>query len=312
MSAVGEVLPSFLNANTDLLWTAIVAAIVSAGVSYFFKQRETRYTLEAEYEYEQRKKLRNLIAEFHGRMLSAANSLNYRMWNIYSNHSQEWLHVLKNYSRDNHYFHSSVHRFLVVSSLARQFERKAIYVDARIARRNDFLFLRYVATFHWCMTDTALFDGLVYDKEHEVDHFFSDNFRRYCDLCVKEDGSIVEFEELIDEVQGGRELDPVLSFFDGLSPDEERYRWDRLVVLHLLLMGFINTFGYEEQETSIEKIQKVASQIRHPEILENIISWLPRHGLIDKKGGKRILKVCKAILPPNKMRNLGQDSVSSL
>ena len=300
MEAILNNLSALINANTDLLGAGIVAAIVSAAVSYFFKRRETRDKLKAEYEYEQRKKLRNLIGDFHGRMINATNSLNYRLWNYYSNYQENWLHISGDYSPEKNYFHSCVHRFLVVSALTRQFERKAIYVDGRIAEKGDFLFLRYVAVLHWCMTDVALFAGLEYDKEHETDHFFSDNFRQYCDTCIQQDDSIIEFADLTKRVQNDRALDSVLEFFDGLSPDEERYRWDRLVVFHLLLIGFINNFGYEEQETSKDKIQQVAAKIKHPEVLRNIVSWLPRHGLVDKKGGKRIISACNAELLPSK------------
>lgn len=300
MEAIWKILSSFINANTDLLGAAIVAATVSTTVSYLFRTRETRDKLKAEYEYEQRKKLRNLIGEFHGRMINATNSLNYRLWNNYKNHQENWLHISGDYSPDKHYFHSSVHRFLVVSALTRQFERKAIYVDRRIAEKGDFLFLRYVAVLHWCMTDVALFDGLDYDKEHETDHFFSDNFRQYCDSCIQDDGSIIEFSDLTKRVQDDRSLDSVLTFFDGLSLDEERYRWDRLVVFHLLMIGFINNFGYKEQETTKKQIQTVVSKIKHPEVLKSIVNWLPRHGLADKKGGNRIISACNAELSQNK------------
>ena len=303
---------NFLNTNTEILSAAIVAAIVSGAVTYFFNNRETRYKLEAEYEYEQRKKLRNLIGEFHGRLLNATNSLNYRLWNLYSNHDEKWLVVEGDYSPDNHYFHSTVHRFLVVSSLTRQFERKAIYVDARIAEKNDLYFLRYMAALHWCMTDVALLHGLDYDKEHEIDHFFSDNFRLYCDICISQDDSIIEFNELVNKTNNDDSLVGVLDYFDGMTPNEERFRWDRLVAFHLLLIGFINTFGYAEQETSFEKVKRVTSQIQHPEILINLINWLPRHGLLDKKGGKRIIKACNEIIPPNKSRNSDSDAAGSL
>lgn len=300
MEIIWKKLSSLFDSNTDLLGAAIVAALVSAAVSYFFRKIEIRDKLKAEYEYEQRKKLRNLIGEFHGRMINATNSLNYRLWNHYSNYHEGWLNVEGDYSPENHYFHSCVHRFLAVSALTRQFEKKAIYVDGRIAEKGDFLFLRYVAVLHWCMTDVALFEGLEYDKEYETDHFFSDNFRKYCDLCIQKEDTIIEFDNLSSLVQDDRSLDAVLEFFDGLSPEEDRYRWDRMVAFHLLLIGFINNFGYEEQKTSKKKIQIVASKIKHPEVLRNIINWLPRHGLVDKKGGKLILSACNAELSPKK------------
>ena len=112
MDTIWKSLSSLLNTNTDLLGAAIVAAIVSAAVSYLFKKREMLDKLKVEYEYEQRKKLRNLIGEFHGRMINATNSLNYRLWNFYSNYQENWLYLSGDYSPENHYYHSSVHRFL--------------------------------------------------------------------------------------------------------------------------------------------------------------------------------------------------------
>ena len=54
---------ALMGTPNNLLWTAVVAAIVSASVSYFFKKRETRHKLQTEYEYEQRKKLREIDDE---------------------------------------------------------------------------------------------------------------------------------------------------------------------------------------------------------------------------------------------------------
>src|SRR3989442_12610033 len=98
----------------DLLWAAVVSAIVSAAVSYWFKRGETRHKAEVDYEYEQRKKLREVIGRYHGRLLSAANSMSYRLWNLYSNHDKGWLKVQGAYATSGYYFLSSVYRFLNV------------------------------------------------------------------------------------------------------------------------------------------------------------------------------------------------------
>lgn len=119
-----------LQTNTDLLWAAIVSAIVSAVVSYVLKRREIRFNLSAEYEYEQRKKLRNLIGNYHGRTLQAANRLNQRFWNLYIYVGKGWLNVNSDYSNAGYYFNTIVHRFLHVCTLARRFEAEALYIDA--------------------------------------------------------------------------------------------------------------------------------------------------------------------------------------
>jgi hypothetical protein len=269
---------ALLNTDTTLLWAAVVSAIVSAAVSYFFRKRETRHRLQTEYEYEQRKKLRDLIGRYHGRLLQAANSLNYRFWNLYANADGGWLDVGGDVRNGGYYFTSFVHRFLSVAVRIRQFENESIFVDARIAEKKDFTFLSYLAALQWVLTDVSLFTGVDYDTNHQRDHFFSDNFRLYCDTCLT-DGEFPSYQAFCERIKTDRSLDPVLRFFADLRRNEDRLRWDRLVAFHLLLMAFINTFGYETQHTSEAKFAQVAQNFRHPRIFDNLVHWLPRHGL---------------------------------
>jgi len=290
-----EKLINLLSTNTDLLWAALVSAVVSTGVSYWFKRRETVYKAKVEYEYEQRKKLRQLIGRYHGRLLNAANSMNYRLWNLYKNWEKGWLDVDGDYANiELYYFRSSVYRFLNVCTLIRQLESEAILLDARIAQKDDFVFLNYAAALNWVMTDAALIDGLQYDVFYQTDHFFSDQFRQYCDKCLINDGfiSIDEFSNLLSE---GDSLMAVLQYFDGLTQDENRFRWDRLVSFHLLLMAFINSFGYSRQYTSQGKFIQVAKQVRNLKVLENLEAWLPRHDLERNSEVKKIIRAIKAV-----------------
>lgn len=160
-----------LQTKTDLLWaalvSAVISAVISAAVSYFFRKREARHKLKIEYEYEQRRKLRDLIGRYHGRLLSVSNNLNYRLWNYYSNSNEPWLNVHGQYKQPPYYFSSFVYRFLAVNALARQLENEAVYLDARIAQKSDFRFLNYVWALGWVMTDVSLFKGLKYDPNNQ-------------------------------------------------------------------------------------------------------------------------------------------------
>jgi len=186
--------------------------------------------------------------------------------------------------------------------LTRQFENEAIYVDRRIAEKKDFVFLNYIEAIRWVMTDVALFDGVLYDSSHQRDHFFADNFRQYCDGCAAE-GRFITYEELQDRVERVRSLDPVLRFFDSLQRSEDRLRWDRLVALHLLLMAFVNSFGYQPQYSSQTHFDSVAGQVRRPQILENLVDWLPRHGLGKDKESRRIVRACQTLKKRTLRRN---------
>ena len=250
---------SFFTSETSLLGAGIISAVVSAAVSYYFRKKETSHRVKTEYEYEQRKELRNLIGRYHGRLLNASNSLNYRMFNLYRNHSEGWLDVDGNYSEEAYYYNSFVYRFLRVIALVRQFQREAIYLDGRIAQDSDFTFIKYNELIMWSMTDTSLFDGLKYNTFDQTDHFFSDILRRYCDFLIKEEKKLIKFDNFVSIIQKNNDIEPVLEYFDGLSKDEDRLRWDRLIVLHLLLTAFINKFGYDHHSISRKKQRKIAS-----------------------------------------------------
>ncbi|GFM49628.1 hypothetical protein JSY17_05265 [Pseudomonas capsici] len=279
-----------LSKNTTVLQASLISVIASAFISYAFRVREHKKKLAAEYNHEQRKALREIIGRSHGRLLHAGNSLSYRLWNLYANHDKGWLVVDNIGHPENYYLNSFVCRFLSVFSLVRDFERQALYVDARIASKKDRIFVKYVAALHWCMTDTELFSGIPYDTFNAVDHFFSDTLRDYCEICIDENGTTLRANAMLEL---GEKIHPVFAFFQGLSPTENRLRWDRLVSLHLLVATFINSIGYPEHRTSCERLSKIAKQIRNKAVLANMATWLPRHGLGKDSDSKKLISICK-------------------
>jgi len=299
-----EILKSLLSSQTNLLWVGLISAVVSAGVSYLFRKWETRDRLETEYEYEQRKKLRDLIGLYHGRLLNAADSMNYRLFDLYENHEKGWL-TRRKYNAMSDYFHSSVYRFMNVCSLIRQFEREALYVDGRIAEKTDFLFVKYLNALRWCITDASLFDGLPVANYYDTHHFHADTFRQYCDSCINDKGEFIGYDLFIEEVDGVGQPERVLEFFDSLSkcgkaqpkwgkaPTE--YKWDRLVAFHLILAGLINAFGYPEQEISEEQIRLISSQFMHMEVLMKLRDWLPKRGLAEESLTKTITQLVPTV-----------------
>lgn len=139
------------------------------------------------------------------------------------------------------------------------------------------------------MTDVALFDGLRYDTETSLDHFFSDEFRNFGDLSVK-DGQFPNLEEFRTHLCSNHRLDAVFKYFDKLTPGENRLRWDRLVAFHLLLMAFVNAFGYKRQRSSSRQFTTVAAQIKNSAVLENLVSWIPKHDLANDREAKKIIR----------------------
>jgi hypothetical protein len=276
-----------------LLAPAVLAAVVAAVVSlltallstplrYALDKRALRYRLSTEYEYEQRKRLRELIGRYIGRMLEASDRLNNRLWNLYVNESKGWLVVDGKYDdlESHYYFRSFVYRFMCLAGIGRAFDAEAIYLDARIAEPGDLCFLRMVRALYWVATDVELFEGLDYDTYNATDHFFSDDLRLACERFW--DG---EHAMSLGTFRTALGSEPAFlcaaQFFDGLCAGEKRLRWDRLVCFHLTIIMFLNRFGYDHQHTSAERCREVSSKVRHPVVLRNLAGGLSRVGFAE-------------------------------
>jgi hypothetical protein len=290
----------FLGLN-PLVQAAIISAIVALAtmilgtpLRYIIDKRALRHKLSTEYEYEQRKQLRVLIGRYYGRLIEASERLNFRLWNLYANESKGWLNVHSNYSKpeSNYYYTSTVYRYLSVIALVRKFETEAIFIDPRIADSKDLRFLKYLKALYWVCTDTALFKDLHYDNSYAKDHFFSDALRQVCDSCWI-DNRFMSIEEFQNNLKKKNSFKPVLEYFDGLCMEESRFRWDRLVAFHLILMAFINSIGYDMQKTSKEQLSEVANRIRNKEIAFNLAVWFTKLSLGKDKETKKIFRIIK-------------------
>jgi hypothetical protein len=124
------------------------------------------------------------------------------------------------------------------------------------------------------------------------------------------------FEDLIAEED---KLEELLRFFDGLNPDDlDRLRWDRLVAFQLVLMAFIETFGYEIHKTDQKWFDAVARRMR-PEVATNLMDWLPKLGIGKQSrfhrtldpGGRRAIEALKKVALPEHINQLRQQAKAS-
>lgn len=275
---------------------ALIMVLLSTPLRYALDRQALRHRLRTEYEYEQRKQVRQLIGRYVGRMLEATDRLNRRLWNLYANKSRGWLDINGNYENlqaDSYYFNTTVYRFLEVCALIRQFEVDALFLDPRIVEKTDVIFVRYLKALYWVLTDVQLFQGIQYDDSRQTDHFFIDNLRLICDACWSND-RFFSLRDFPVRAASDETLRPVLLFFDGLKPGEPRLRWDRLVTFDLLLMAFLNAFGDDSQRSTDEKFLEAVRHVENPEVLENLVQWLPRIGLGKQREVRHIFKAARA------------------
>lgn len=270
----------------------VVGSLIAIPLRYLIDKRAIRHRLRMEYEHAQRKELKGLIARYLGRMLEACGSFNHRMWNLYKEAQEQYLAVGSDLSEEHYYIDSMVHRFLAVCILIRGFEKEALYLDPRLVDKGDVEINRLFQAMRWSLTDVALFDGLPYDSFESSDHFFSDQLRQIADDAMS-DGELLSRRELRERAAAGDAVADVYSFFDGINSTENRYRWDRLIVFHLLVMAFLNSYGDDTQKTAQPDLAKISARIRHQPVVTNLMAWIPKLGLERMESGKQLKRALK-------------------
>jgi hypothetical protein len=87
------------------------------------------------------------------------------------------------------------------------------------------------------------------------------------------------------------EVKRVFEYFDGVCFDEDRIRWDKLQVLHLTIICFLNSYGYEFYHRDDETIKKVVSNVKNQIIFENLKEQFEFHKLAKEKSINQLIGI---------------------
>jgi hypothetical protein len=252
--------------------SAIVSIIIILTRSLFLERWFHLFKLKNEYRYEQRKKIKEILAHNKVQLLNQAEELNHRIWNLRSNCYKEWHKVNYDYYNvDQRYFNSFVYRMVAMLAWIRKTEKEMCYLDATIASPSDLDFVTYLRLFQTILCDVQLFKGLEYDDYCASDHFFRNDLQEMADKFIV-GGEVVQFSEYLSSFDDPpRKLNQICQFIDGINPNEKRQRWERLQAFHLVLIAFLNSYGYKFQKTSYEKIKKLDFKSSSSITLENML-----------------------------------------
>ena len=267
--------------------TNLITAIIAAGTSIitttifkpFWDKHLIKFQLKQNYIANQSKKAKEHIALHKSPLLKSAELLNQRLKNFAKNHNKGWLNIAGNYSSNSHYIDTTVYRFLSFFAQIKIIEKDLIYIDTTIAQKNDIRMLKYFRVFNEVMCDVDLFEGLQYDMNYQTDHFFTSPFLNLTNLMI-ESNRVIELEDFLKlKISSLEKIEIVYQFFDSLSPTENRLRCERLKALHILLIAFLNEYGYDYQKTPKEKFNSLKSQLGEYKLLKNLETLISKFKL---------------------------------
>jgi len=284
----------------EKVFPAVISAITTV-IVFFLTLITKRYVdtrilsskLETEHKFDQRKKIKEVLAKYKVHLLTACEDMKYRLWNFSSNHSKNWIDVKGDYKQEDYFFHSTVYRLLCVFAWIKKINKEMIYLDTTIATKEDLYFIKFLRAFPNIFCDLTFIVGPNADGSYAIDHFFRINFDLLPDSIMSnnEINSYSEYKKSLPTIYN--QIEELYRYIDGISPTEMRMRWDRLHLFHLTLITFLNCYGYDFQQTSDKKIKEVLTIPKTSKYLKNYFTFLAEYRLDKNKEVKRLRKLSK-------------------
>ncbi len=277
-----KIASAFIAAVTSIV-TWFITTFISVRVKRHNEQKLHEEKLSYEHKLEEQKKIKESISKNKIQLINAAESLNHRLWNFSSNWNEEWHHSKG--EEPSYYELSFVYRILKFYWWVFKVDNELVYLDTTLSSNSDMDFIKYLRIFPCIMCQATLFDGLKYNHEHDIDHFFRHNLESMISSVEKnrEFPSFQEFEKSYETKEGA--FKSLYIFLDGMSPNERRLRWTRISSLHLLIVSFLNGYGYPFQFTNSNKLTTIKeSMLLHKDgevVLGNFSIMLSRIQLSD-------------------------------
>lgn len=286
--------------NEQLL-TVIIAVITSIStllISFLFKpliEKKTHLSkVEIDHEYEQRKKIKEVLSKYKMHLINSADSLRGRLNNLSYRFAANQHKVEGDFqNQEKSYFQSTIYRILRFYAWMMIIEKKLIYLETTIASTNDLNFIKYIKAMKRTLQRDAMVKGIQERENVSEDMIFRDNLDEMCQWLIRGD-EVMNFSEFkANSDQNQAKIEQICKFIDGINPLEDRRRWDRLYCLHLVIISFLNSYGYDYQVESEKDIEDLISRIKKTEIFPNLILHLKRYRLFEDVEAKRLRDILK-------------------
>ncbi|GEM50744.1 hypothetical protein EB1_05340 [Empedobacter brevis NBRC 14943 = ATCC 43319] len=275
--------------------TTIIVFFLTLLTKNYIETKVLRSKLDTEHKFDQRKKIKEVLAKYKVHLLTACEDFNHRMWNFSNKHQEKWLEVNVDYLNKHYYFDSFVYRHLAIFAWTKKIQKEMIFLDTTIAGKADLEFVKFLNVFSRMFCDLTFIEGLNANGNKTDDHFFRNEFDLFADSLITETG-VKSFSEYLDDINNiAPKINRLFLFFDSLSPNEERKRWDRLHFFHLTILMFLNNYGYDFQITNNEKLEQVLTSPKKSSYLDNYFLFLKEYHLTDNKQIKILKKIAKKV-----------------
>ncbi len=278
-----------------ILWIPWWTAILSVAGNKLLDKSFFVFTLNTQYKHEQRAKLKDFLGKTKTGLLNSAEDMQYRLWNFREKISENWHCQTEKTWKDptKYYIQSFVYRFLEFFYFARKVRSDIFFVDSTVATRQDYTYLKYIKALQllFCDADLLNTEQHPYTGKKPKHHFYKDVFYNFPAFIVK-DGNILNFDSFKEKIQGNTEkIEPIRNYIALCENKNDNLNYCTMQLFHLLLLAFLNTYGFDYQRTDKEKLIQIVKSYKGNMLFTNFKRFLEKHKLSREKAILKIIKI---------------------
>lgn len=267
--------------------TTIFFGIFTRFYNILYERYSLTYKLKKEFEFSQRKMLKEEIAKNKIPLLNILEELNYRILTLNKNVGSgsldiPWLNVSQaNWFQNEQYFvNSFVYRYLIFLHFVLKTENDTISIDSTIADKSDISYLTYIKTFKNLFTEVDILKDLNYFPTRDDHHFFKNDLETYASWVLL-NGVVMSFEEFKERLRTNyTQYKKVIEYFTTIKNDDQDMNLNVLRGFHLIIIKFLNSYGHNYQKTEKEKLKKLCIKYKvNLKIKKGYIEFLEKNKL---------------------------------
>ncbi len=242
-------------------FTTITVLVLKGIFNLVYKRYSFQYKMRKEYDFVQRKSIKEQLAKSKTPLIKASEELNYRLWNL-SNYIDEGWHSIpeKEWTdQKRYYLRSFSYRFLSFIFWILKAENSMYKFDLSKADKADQIYLKQIKTLKHFFCERELLEELGYVAGKYSNHFYKDELDSYSNYIKSESECLnyMEFEKKFNT--NFKQIHKVIKYLTDIRSDPKNLNYNTIKSFHVFLLLFLNDYGLDYHKTSKKKIKKLVT-----------------------------------------------------
>lgn len=272
--------------------TAAATALLTTIIKSYIDRVNYQNKLQKDLEYEQQRSVKNTVNKHKGQLIESISTLHNRLKYLARAEGYAKLKIESIIESDKT-LKSTLYRFLSMFARIHLINQELIHFDQTKAHEEDLVLIKFFRIMPLVFQDKDLEINL--SKEYNKRSLIQRNtFEEMYNWMIYKN-SVISYTQFKDDYYTEKHLfQPLIDYLTEINPNDDTTKWDRLFSLHLLIMGFLNKFGYDFQYNTEANIKKYIKRQGRYEMFVNVkIHLIDKFKLDKDEEVKKLLRIAK-------------------